>query len=91
VLAICRPRNKPWRLNSSQTFFSHDFSDFSTTNANTFLFQGFFDSSAAVSLQIADKLDPYLMLRAVIFFVRIMTFSSPITIISGSANFEKGA
>lgn len=91
MFTIGRPWNKPWRLNGPQTFFSHDFSDFPATNPNTFLFQGFFDSSATVSLQVADKLDPYLMLWAVIFFVRIMTSASPIPIISCSAHFEKSA
>lgn len=70
VLTIGRSRNKVWRLNGSQIFFSHDFSDFPTTNPNTFLFYRFFDSPAAISLQIANKLDPNLMLRSIVFTVR---------------------
>lgn len=69
--------------------FSHDFSDFPTTNPNTFLFYRFFDSPAAISLQIANKLDPNLMLRSIVFTVRIMTSTSLIPIISCSAHFKK--
>jgi hypothetical protein len=74
----------PWdgsgRLDRSQTFLSHDFKNLSTTDSDTLLLQGFLDSLTSVAFHVPNKFDPDFVLWAVVFLVRVMTFSTPVSV-----------